>query len=152
MSRIFFSPFLIPIVAMLIPIVAIISKAWAEVQASRARADERMALIARGVPLTEIESLQKSDPTHQACATRTKDPMRSLGNARRAAISLISTGLGLMLFFCVLEQILQVREVLAGAAAGLIPLLIGIGFLVDYQLQKRELARFGLEIDPAPPK
>jgi hypothetical protein len=34
--------------------------------------------------------------------------------------------------------------VLVVAAAGLIPLAIGIGFVVDYLLQKRELAHFGL--------
>ncbi len=33
------------------------------------------------------------------------------------------------------------------AAAGLIPLAIGVGFLVDYTMQKRELARFGLEVE-----
>ena len=35
---------------------------------------------------------------------------------------------------------------IAVSAAGLIPLAIGVGFLVDYNLQKRELSRFGLEI------
>jgi hypothetical protein len=40
------------------------------------------------------------------------------------------------------------RDVLAGAAAGFIPLAIGIGFFVDYHLQKRELSRFGIEIEP----
>jgi hypothetical protein len=41
--------------------------------------------------------------------------------------------------------------VLAGAAAGLIPLAIGVGFFVDYNLQKRELARFGLEVGAESP-
>ncbi len=35
---------------------------------------------------------------------------------------------------------------LACSAAGLIPLSIGIGFFVDYRLQARELAHFGLEV------
>ena len=35
---------------------------------------------------------------------------------------------------------------LSGAAVGLIPLAIGVGFLIDYQLQKRDLSRFGLEV------
>jgi hypothetical protein len=30
-------------------------------------------------------------------------------------------------------------------------LVIGIGFLVDYRLQQRELARFGLEVGAEPP-
>jgi hypothetical protein len=32
-------------------------------------------------------------------------------------------------------------------AAGLIPFAIGIGFFVDYKMQARDLARFGLEVD-----
>ena len=44
---------------------------------------------------------------------------------------------------------LAATVVLAGAAVGLIPLAIGIGFFVDYNLQKRELSRFGMEIDQA---
>jgi uncharacterized protein DUF6249 len=79
-----------------------------------------------------------------------KDPLRSLGNARRAGIVLVSVGVGLTLFFIVLSFIVQVREVLAGAAAGIIPLAIGIGFFIDYNLQKRELSRFGLEVGAEP--
>jgi hypothetical protein len=78
--------------------------------------------------------------------TRTKDPLRSLGNARRTGIVLVSVGAGVIVFGFVLTAILQVREVLAVSASGLIPLAIGIGFFVDYGLQKRELARFGLEV------
>ena len=55
-------------------------------------------------------------------------------------------GAGVVIFGLVLTAILQVREVLSVAAAGLIPLAIGIGFFVDYALQKRELSRFGLEV------
>jgi hypothetical protein len=39
--------------------------------------------------------------------------------------------------------------VLAGAAVGLMPLAVGIGFVIDYHLQKRDLSRFGLEVGPA---
>jgi hypothetical protein len=76
--------------------------------------------------------------------------MRSLGSARRAGIVLCSTGIGLAIFFIVLALILQVREVYSGAAAGFIPLAIGIGFFIDYHLQQKELARFGMEVEPAP--
>jgi hypothetical protein len=71
--------------------------------------------------------------------------MQSLSNARRAAIVLISTGVGLMLFSAVLTWILKVHEVLSAGAAGLIPFAIGVGFLIDYNLQKRDLAHFGLD-------
>ena len=77
--------------------------------------------------------------------------MRSLGNARRIGIILVSIGVGLAVFGSLLASILQVREVLTVSAAGLIPLAIGIGFFVNYALQKRELARFGLEVAADPP-
>ena len=51
-----------------------------------------------------------------------------------------------MLFFFALTAIIGEHEILSGAAVGLIPLAIGIGFFIDYHLQKRELSRFGLEI------
>jgi hypothetical protein len=142
----FNSPFLIPVVALLIPIVAIVGGIWSQMQSNRLRADQRMAMLARGIPLAEIEAVLKSSDVAESNG-RTKDPVRSLNNIRRAAIVLISTGLGLIIFFLALEVILHVREVLAGTAAGLIPLAIGIGFLIDYNLQKRDLSRFGLEID-----
>jgi hypothetical protein len=54
--------------------------------------------------------------------------------------------LGLIAFGWLLAEIIGDHEVRVVAAAGLIPLAIGIGFFVDYGLQKRELARFGLEV------
>ena len=48
-----------------------------------------------------------------------------------------------------LAWILSDHDVLSGAAVGLIPLAIGVGFLIDYNLQKRDLSRFGLEIGQA---
>jgi hypothetical protein len=140
------SPFIIPVVAMLIPIVAIIAGAWNQASAARLKADQRMAMLARGIPPAEIEAILKSTAEVDN-GPASKDPMSSLGRARRAAVVLISTGIGLVIFFVVLEQILQVREVLSGAAAGLVPLAIGLGFVVDYHLQKRELSRFGLDLD-----
>jgi hypothetical protein len=139
-------PFLVPIFAMLIPIVAIIGGYYSQVQKRRIKADQQMAMLARGIPLAEIEAYMKGSPDDEEERARVKDPMRSLGNARRTAIVLVSLGLGLISFFVVLEIILSVRQVLAGAAAGLIPLAIGIGFAIDYQLQKREMSRFGLEV------
>ena len=148
----FNSPFIIPVVAMLIPIVAIIGGIWGQAHSRRIKADQRMAMLARGLPLADIEAALKTPLDEYGHEAPSNDPIRSLGRARRAAVVLISTGFGLVVFFVVLEVILQVREVLSGAAAGLIPLAIGIGFVVDYNLQKRELARFGLEIDPTHPK
>jgi hypothetical protein len=105
-------------------------------------------MIARGVPLADIEKMLGTGGEEKPPV---KDPLRSLGNARRAGIVLVSVGVGLILFFVVLTAILHVREVLAGAAAGVIPLAIGVGFFIDYNLQKRELSRFGLEVGAESP-
>jgi hypothetical protein len=136
------SPFIVPVAGCAVGAVAIVSGIWFEAQQRRNKAEQRMAMIARGVPIAEIEKLLGSGDEEK----RVRDPLRSLGNARRAGIVLVSLGVGLVLFFAVLSVVLHVREVLAGAAAGLIPLAIGVGFFVDYNLQMRELSRFGLEI------
>jgi hypothetical protein len=136
------SPFIVPVAGCAVGAVAIVSGIWFEAQQRRNKAEQRMAMIARGVPIAEIERLLGSGDEEK----RVRDPLRSLGNARRAGIILVSVGVGLILFFVALSVVVQVREVLAGSAAGLIPLAIGIGFFIDYNLQKRELSRFGLEI------
>jgi hypothetical protein len=138
-------PFLIPLGAFVVAIVAIVSGIMSEAHKQRLRAEQRMALIARGVSADDIDKLlggAGEDPRPP------KDPLRSLANARRTAISLISTGVGLALFGLMLTWIMQVHAILAVAASGLIPLAIGIGFVVDYELQKRELSHFGLEVGP----
>jgi hypothetical protein len=146
MNNFAFSPFIVPVAGCLVGIVAIISGVWFEAQQRRNKAEQRMAMIARGMPIAEIEKLLGTGDEEK----RVKDPLRSLGNARRTGIVLVSVGVGLILFFVVLTAIVQVREVLAGAAAGLIPLAVGIGFFIDYNLQKRELSRFGLEVGAEP--
>jgi Flp pilus assembly protein TadB len=138
-----FSPFIVPVAGCMVGIVAIVAGIWLEGHKRRMKSEERIAMIARGVPLAEIEKMLGAGDEEKPSV---KDPLRSLGNARRAGIVLVSVGAGLILFGLVLTVILQVREVLAVAAAGLIPLAIGIGFFIDYHLQKRELSRFGLEV------
>ena len=103
-------------------------------------------MVARGMSADDIDKLlgKRNDDGKPA-----KDPIQSLVNTRRTAIVLISSGAGLSLFFLVLTWILRVHEVLSGAAVGLIPLAIGVGFLIDYNLQKRDLSRFGLEVGQA---
>jgi hypothetical protein len=143
-----FSPFVIPVAGILVAIVAIISGIWLDGHKRRLKSEERIAMISRGVPLADIEKLLGTGDEEKPPV---KDPLRSLGNARRTGIVLVSVGAGLILFFVVLTAILHVREVLSGAAAGLIPLAIGIGFFIDYNLQKRELSRFGLEVGAESP-
>jgi hypothetical protein len=137
------SPFMIPLGAFVVAIVAIVSGIMSEAHRQRLRAEQRMAMVARGMSTDDIDKLLGGVGED---ARPAKDPLRSLGNARRTAITLISVGVGLVFFGLLLTWILQVHDVLVVAASGLIPLVIGIGFVVDYQLQKRELSGFGLEI------
>jgi hypothetical protein len=139
-------PFLIPLGAFAVAIVAIIAGHLQQASRMRVKAEQRMAMVARGMSPQDIDQLlgQKSDD-----ARAVKDPIRSLGNTRKTAMILMSTGLGLVAFGLVLTWIVGDRNVLAVAASGLMPLAIGIGFLVDYRLQKRDLSRFGLEVGPA---
>jgi len=140
------SPFVVPVAGCLVGIVAIVAGIWSSAHSRSLKAQERIAMISRGLPLQDIERLMGSVDD----SGRVRDPLRSLGWARRAGIVLVSTGIGLSLFFVALSIILQEREVLTGAAIGIIPIAIGIGFFIDYQLQKRELSRYGLELGAEP--
>jgi hypothetical protein len=136
-------PFLIPLGAFAIAIVAIISGVMGEAQRRRLKAEQRMSMVARGMSAEDIDKLLGGVNDD---ARRVKDPLRSLANTRRTAIVLISTGFGLILFSLALAMIVGHHEVLSAGAAGLIPLAIGVGFFIDYNLQKRDLSRFGLEV------
>ena len=133
---------LIPLAGLAVGAIAIIGGIVNDAQQKRLKADQRMAMLQRGMPVADIERLlgAKDEPETP------RDPLRRITNTRTAAIVLISSGVGLVAFFLVLAEILHVHEVLAGAAAGLIPLLIGVGFFVDYRLQAREMARLGLDL------
>ena len=146
-------PFLVPITALMIPIVAIISNGYTTAQRRRIQADQRMALIARGVPLAEIEGLLKAGDAEEESDRTVGDPVRTLANARRTALICISTGIGVIGFLLILGFVFLHHVdttagwvILAASATGLVPLAIGVGFLFDYNLQKREMTRFGLEI------
>jgi hypothetical protein len=147
----FGSPFIVPLGAFLVAIVAIVSGIVGQAHARRIKAEQRMAMLQRGMTAEQIDLLLKPTKNDGEEEIKTKDPLRSLGNARRAGIVLVSVGLGIVLFGIMLAMIERDRETLVVAATGLIPLAIGIGFFVDYALQKRELARFGLEVAADPP-
>jgi hypothetical protein len=137
---------LVPLGAFAVAIFAIVSGAVSQIHARRLKAEQRMVMVQRGMSAEQIDLLLRPTPDDGEQEVRTKDPLRSLGNARRAGTVLVSVGAGLVLFGLLLTEIVRVREVLAVAAAGLIPLAIGIGFFIDYNLQTRELSRFGLEV------
>jgi hypothetical protein len=135
--------FMIPLGAFAVAIVAIVAGIMGEAHRQRLKADQRLAMVARGMSAEDIDKLLGK--TNED-GKRVRDPIQSLVNTRRTAIILISSGVGLMLFFFCLMIVVSEHDVLAGACVGLIPLAIGVGFLIDYKLQKRDLSRFGLEV------
>ncbi len=144
----FYSPFIIPVAgcAMILGIVA--SGAWARVRSLEIKSQERLARIAHGLPVepdwdqaTAREAAQVAGQMTPAAPKPHGRPKDGSG-ARRAGMVLVSVGVGLFAFFAALTMIVQVREVLSGGAAGLIPFAIGIGFLIDARLKKREFERY----------
>ena len=137
------SPFMVPLGAFVVGIVAIVSSIAGGAYKQRLKTEQRLAMLARGMSAGDIEKVLSAD------GRAAKDPLQGIATTRRTAIVLISTGVGIMLSFLVLAWIVNQHEVLSGGAFGLIPLSIGVGFFIDYNLQKRDLSHFGLEVGRA---
>ena len=84
------------------------------------KSEERMAAIARGatVPFEE--------------------PISAAARSRKNAILLISGAIGYIATFGVIAGVVHEPETWTAAAFGLIPLSIGIGYLLDFSLTRRE--------------
>ena len=134
---------MIPLGAFVVGIVAIVAGVSGGAYKQRLKTEQRLAMLARGMSASEIEKVLGAD------GRAAKDPLQGIASTRRTAIVLISTGVGIMLSFLVLAWIVNEHEVLSGGAFGLIPLSIGVGFFIDYTLQKRDLSHFGLEVGRA---
>jgi hypothetical protein len=134
------SPFVVPLGGCLVGIVAIICGVADSAYKRKLKGEQLLAMLARGMSPSEIEGLLSAD------GKSVRDPLNAVASTRRTAIVLISTGIGIVLFFAVLAWIVDVERVLSGGAVGLIPLSIGVGYLIDYNLQKREMARFALDV------
>ena len=144
MSSPFDSPFIVPVAGCIMILGLGASGIYSEMRGKELRSQERIAMLNRGVPLAEIERMSVTANEQEK---KVRDPLRSLANARRTALVLLSVGVGLGIFGWLLALIVQQREVLSISAIGVINLCIGAGFLIDYNMQKRELARFGMEVD-----
>jgi hypothetical protein len=142
MSSIFMSPFTVAVAGCLMILGLGCFGIYSEIDQRRVRSQERMTLLARGMPIEDIERLQRQVQNEDA-----SDPVRSMNNIRRTAMILFGCGVGIVAFGLLLAVILQVRVLLVVPAAGLIPIAVGFGFWIDYRMQARDLARFGLEVD-----
>ncbi len=133
-SDIVSSPFIVPVAGCFMILGIVVASIWSGIRNREIQSTERLAAIAKGVavpPTAEELAAMHGQPSI--------DNTRRRGNTRRAGIILLGTAAGVILFFVVLSSILQERDVLCGAAAGLIPLGIGAGFLIDARIQTREL-------------
>jgi len=133
-GNLFDSPFVVPVAGCIMILGIVVAGIWSGVRTEEMRNQERLAAIARGVPIpptAEEIALMNGKPT--------ADRTRRRANIRLAGIVLLGGAAGLILFFITLAIVLQQRDVLCGAAAALVPFGLGIGFLVDTRLQSREL-------------
>lgn len=131
------SPFIVPVAACFMVLGIVGFKTWSGTRRREMESQERLAAIARGMtppPTTDevaINSAFQGQPAPSA--------IRRRANSRQGGIVLCGTAVGLILFFITLAAVLQQRDVLSGAAIGLIPLGIGVGLLIDARIQTREI-------------
>jgi hypothetical protein len=128
------SPFIVPVAgcAMIAAIVGF--NTLSSTRKRQIESEERLAAIARGVPVPPTQeelALSQNKPT--------TDAVRRRGNVRRGGIVLVAGAIGLALFFLILWAVIGQREILSGVACALIPLGIGVGLLIDANIQTREL-------------
>ena len=141
------SPFIIPVAGCMMVLGIVVVSIWAGVRSQEMKSQERLAAIARGIV---------SEPTWDESAARTAMPHAGVSfkppndgsGARRAGIVLVSIGSGMLAFFLSCALIMHVQHdrddtagFLIAAATGLVPLAIGIGFLVDARLRRAEFRR-----------
>lgn len=146
MPSIFFSPFTVAVAGCLMILGLGCYGIYSEIDQRRIRSQERMTLLARGMSVEDIERLQRQVQNEDAT-----DPVRTMNNIRRTSMILFGAGAGIILFGLLLAAILQMRVLLIVPAAGILPIAVGLGFFIDYRLQARDLARFGLEVDANTP-
>jgi len=135
------SPFIVPVAGCIMVAVIVIASTVASSRKREIESQERLAAIAKGLtPPPTIAELERSQVRPISSANR------RYSNIRLTGIILLGGALGLILFFVILAWVLQTSAILSGAAASLIPLGLGIGFLFDAYLQKRDLEAAGIDV------
>ena len=134
LSDTFNSPYIVPVGSFVMVLGIVAVGAWSNARKRELESQERLAAIAKGlVP----------PPTAAELAATQSRPATSLfrrrANIRLSGIVLLGAAAGIVLFFRALAAILQERDVLCGAACGLIPFGIGVGFLIDTRIQSQEI-------------
>jgi len=125
------SPFVVPVAVFAMVLGIVIVNFISNYHIRRLQSEERLAAIAKGLPIP--------DPTPEPIPV--VDQHRRARAVRLGGIICTATGVGLSVFGLLLTWIVQEHDVLVVAAAGLIPFAVGIGLLVDYAFQMRDLAQ-----------
>ena len=138
LAAVFQSPFIVPVFGTLMILGIVVAGIWAGVRRREMESAERLAAIAKRVPLPP--------PAHETAQPHAAYPVsaavgRPRSGIRTTGLVLTFLGIGLGVFGLLLTWIVRDRDVLAAAASGLIPLAIGIGFLIDAHLKYRDLRR-----------
>ena len=123
------SPFVVPVAAFAMVLGIVIVNVISGYHTRRLQSEERLAAIAKGIPIPE--------PTPEPIPV--VDQHRRARGLRTGGIVCTAVGLGLALFGFALTWIVGEHDVLAVSASGIIPLAVGIGLLVDYAFQMRDL-------------
>ncbi|MGI4829801.1 MAG: DUF6249 domain-containing protein [Janthinobacterium lividum] len=133
----FNSPQIVPIFGTLMILGIVVASIWAGVRKREMESQERLAGIAKGIaPSLPMERLGET-----STAPLDGNLVQQRNRTRLTGLVLSSVGLGLATFGLLLTWIVREREVYVVAATGLIPMAIGIGFLIDARLKSRELER-----------
>ncbi len=104
----------------LVPIVALIVMYMMR----RLQSEERMKAIEKGVPIP----FEPAEPAERAARTR------------RWGIVLVALGLGMIAMSVTVVAVEHDRDGFIGVGFAAIPILIGLGLLVDYRLRVKEIA------------
>lgn len=128
------SQYIVPVAGCAMILGIVVAGIWSGIRQREIQSRERLEAIARGVPIP---------PTPEELAIThgrpTADLRRRRANIRLTGVVLLASAVGIILFFIGLAAVLQERDVLCGAAVGLIPLAVGGGFLIDTKIQTREM-------------
>lgn len=153
LAEIFQSPFSVPIFGTLMILGIVVTRIWSGVRIREMQSQERLAAIAKGIPLPGTWDGAPQRPTPGIPpAMDTFSPTSRSTKARQGGIVLVCIGFAMIGFFVFLSGILRVREVLIPAAAGLFPLAIGVGLLIDARVRSAEIARsYGWTAATQPP-
>ena len=85
------------------------------------RTEERLAALARGAEVPVEPELSQ------------------YARSRRAGILLVSGGVGFILAFAMIARLVGQPETLVASAFGILPLAVGLGYLLDAALIRRDL-------------